>query len=80
MEDKGIFIRFIDNGPGVPGSLKDKIFEPFFTAREDGTGTGLGLYLCRKIVAEYDGKLTMTGASGGGSCFEVWLPEKLIVE
>lgn len=69
-----IFIRFSDNGPGVPESLKDKIFEPFFTARRDGTGTGLGLFLCRKITAEYRGSLTVEDAAGGGSCFEVRLP------
>ncbi len=74
----GIYIRFFDNGPGIPEKLKEQIFEPFFTARKDGTGTGLGLYLCRKIVAEYEGHLKVTAAPDRGSCFEIFLPEKNI--
>lgn len=69
-----LVIRFSDNGPGVPDTLKDKIFEPFFTARQDGTGTGLGLFLCRKIIAEYQGSLNVADAVEGGCCFEIRLP------
>ena len=72
----GLFVRFYDSGPGVPDTLKERIFEPFFTARKDGTGTGLGLYLCRKIVSEYDGHLQVSDAPERGSCFEIFLPEK----
>ena len=69
-----IFVRFSDNGPGISDALKDKIFEPFFTSRKDGNGTGLGLYLCRKIIAEYDGTLTVSDVPTGGTCFELKLP------
>ncbi len=77
--DKSISIHFCDNGPGIPDKLKQRIFEPFFTSRKDGQGTGLGLYLCRKIVAEYGGSLTVTDAPAGGSCFEVKLSAKNIL-
>ena len=77
--DKSIFIRFCDNGPGIPEELKQRIFDPFFTSRRDGQGTGLGLYLCRKIVAEYAGSLTVADAPGGGSCFEISLTAENIV-
>ncbi|WP_321393018.1 ATP-binding protein [uncultured Desulfuromusa sp.] len=69
--DKSIFIQFCDNGPGIPDKLKQRIFDPFFTSRKDGQGTGLGLYLCRKIISEYDGSLTVTDVPDGGSCFEI---------
>ena len=69
-----LVVSFCDTGPGVPDSLKGKIFEPFFTSRKDGSGTGLGLYLCRKIIAEYDGTLTVSDREGGGSCFQIGLP------
>ncbi len=78
LPDNRIFVRFCDNGPGVSDALKDKIFEPFFTARKDGSGTGLGLYLCRKIIAEYKGRLTVADAPAGGSCFELNLPTSSI--
>ncbi|MDX2481926.1 MAG: ATP-binding protein [Desulfuromusa sp.] len=75
--DKSIFIRLCDSGPGIPDELKQRIFEPFFTSRKDGSGTGLGLYLCRKIIADYQGKLNVYDTSSGGCCFEIMLPAKL---
>lgn len=75
---EGIYVRFYDNGPGIPDKLKEQIFEPFFTSRKDGTGTGLGLYLCRKIVTEYEGHLIVSDGPEPGSCFEIFLPEKNI--
>ncbi|MFN2437479.1 MAG: sensor histidine kinase, partial [Desulfotignum sp.] len=47
---ESLFIHIADNGPGIPDHIKEQIFEPFFTKRKDATGTGLGLYLCRKII------------------------------
>jgi PAS domain S-box-containing protein len=67
-------INFCDNGPGIPDELKLRIFEPFFTSRKDGTGTGLGLYLCRKIIKDYQGQLNVVDAPSGGCCFEIILP------
>jgi signal transduction histidine kinase len=78
--DNTIFVRFSDNGPGVADALKQKIFEPFFTARKDGSGTGLGLYLCRKILTEYQGELQVLDIPTGGSCFELSLPQDSVVE
>lgn len=70
-------IRFCDNGPGIPDNLKKRIFEPFFTSRKDGTGTGLGLYLCRKIVTGYGGELAVEDVPAGGCCFEIRLPDSI---
>ena len=72
--DQFILVQIIDSGPGIPDHLKEQIFEPFFTNRKDGTGTGLGLYLCHKIINSYQGSLGVTDNPKGGSCFELKLP------
>lgn len=63
-----------DDGPGIPEAVRDQIFNPFFTTRAAGEGTGLGLYLVEEIVAEHAGCIVLTSPPGGGSCFSVWLP------
>ena len=63
-----------DDGPGIPESVRDQIFNPFFTTRTAGEGTGLGLYLVEEIVAEHAGCIVLSSPPGGGSCFSVWLP------
>lgn len=72
--DTTLIIRICDTGPGIADDLKEQIFEPFYTSRKDGTGTGLGLYLCRKIIAGYDGTLRVTDNPDRGSCFTLTLP------
>ena len=67
----GIFIEVRDGGPGVPEELKEKIFAPFFTTRQKGTG--LGLAFAREIVAEHEGSLTVHTAPEGGACFRITL-------
>ncbi|PLY03207.1 MAG: hypothetical protein C0622_04680 [Desulfuromonas sp.] len=73
-DDGKVHVSFCDNGPGIPDKLKNRIFKPFFTSRKDGSGTGLGLYLCRKIIKDYQGELSVSDAPGGGCCFDVVLP------
>ncbi|MCA1978893.1 MAG: HAMP domain-containing histidine kinase [Thiobacillus sp.] len=63
-----------DDGPGIPESVRDQIFNPFFTTRAAGDGTGLGLYLVEEIVAEHAGCIVLISPPAGGSCFSVWLP------
>ncbi len=75
--DKKIALRFCDNGSGIPDDLKSRVFEPFFTSRKDGSGTGLGLYLCRKIINSYEGELRVYDAETSGTCFEIILPSTL---
>jgi two-component system, NtrC family, sensor kinase len=72
--DGGIEIQFADTGPGVPPAHREAIFEPFFSAHALGaSGTGLGLYLAREIVARHGGRLEL-GDSACGACFVVRLP------
>ena len=71
-EKKWIRLRVIDNGPGVDPSIRDKIFQPFFTTRRDGTG--LGLALVQKIVVTHNGRVTVSNEPDGGAVFEMILP------
>jgi two-component system sensor histidine kinase CreC len=61
-----------DRGPGVPVELRDKIFTPFFTTREKGTG--LGLAFVREIVRDHGGEIVVEDAPGGGALFRFDLP------
>jgi PAS domain S-box-containing protein len=68
-----VFVEIRDTGHGVPDSLRERVFEPFFTTR-DGAGTGLGLSISHSIVSEYKGTIRMESNDGPGSCFRVTLP------
>ena len=61
-----------DDGPGVPASLGDKIFEPLVSSRDGGTG--LGLPLARRIARAHGGTLTLLPSAGRGACFRLTLP------
>ncbi len=67
-------IRLKDNGPGIPESIQDKIFQPFFTTKEEGTG--LGLSIAARIVEEHQGRLDIQSKEGQGSTFTITLPIK----
>jgi signal transduction histidine kinase len=70
-------IRVIDNGNGVPEPIRDKVFQPFFTTKPTGQGTGLGLSLSYDIVKSHGGELSMIthrGQGESGSEFIIKLP------
>ncbi|MEQ1727835.1 MAG: ATP-binding protein [Vicinamibacterales bacterium] len=67
-----IVVDVIDDGPGVPAHLSDRIFNPFFTTKT--TGSGLGLPIVRKIVDAHDGRIDLTSEPGRGTRFRVTLP------
>lgn len=73
-EDGGIVLMVSDNGPGVPEALRAKVFDPFFTTRQEGGGTGVGLSLCRAIVSAHAGSITLEESEGGGALVRVTLP------
>ena len=70
-----IEITITDNGPGIPESIKDKIFQPFFTTKSAGQGTGLGLSLAYDIVKTHGGEISVKSALGEGSSFTITLSE-----
>jgi signal transduction histidine kinase len=65
-------IRIRDNGPGIPPSLAEKVFAPFFTTKEDGTG--LGLSIVSRIIKEHGGVIDLVSAEGRGTTFTIVLP------
>ena len=68
-------IRVQDNGTGMPEAVKAKIFQPFFTTKPTGEGTGLGLSLAYDIITKgHKGMLTMESTAGEGTTFIVKLP------
>ena len=69
-----IEISISDNGPGIPDSIRDKIFQPFFTTKPTGQGTGLGLSLSYDIVKAHGGKLNVHSTIEKGTEFVIQLP------
>jgi signal transduction histidine kinase len=69
-----IIISVEDNGPGIPESIKEKIFQPFFTTKPTGQGTGLGLSLSYDIIKAHGGELTVDTTEGNGTKFTIKLP------
>jgi PAS domain S-box-containing protein len=67
-------IEVADNGPGVPLSLRERVFKPFFTTKPVGAGTGLGLSISRQIVDSFGGALELRCPPEGGATFRVLLP------
>ncbi len=67
-----VVIRFEDSGRGVPESAREKLFTPFFTTKQ--TGTGLGLSTVYKIVTDMDGEIAYEPSSLGGACFVISFP------
>ncbi len=65
-------IELSDNGPGIPTEILDKIFQPFFTTKEEGTG--LGLSIANRIIEEHEGRLEVESTHGQGSTFRIFLP------
>lgn len=72
-----IVITIADNGPGIPDEILDKIFQPFFTTKPTGEGTGLGLSLSYDIITKgHGGELKVRSKQGMGTEFEIRLPIK----
>ncbi len=70
----GVLISVRDNGPGIPNKILDKIFQPFFTTKPTGQGTGLGLSLSYDIVKAHGGEIKVETTEGEGSEFIIQLP------
>jgi signal transduction histidine kinase len=67
-----VLVEVVDDGPGVPADLSDRIFTPFFSTKPKGSG--LGLSIVRKIVDAHDGRIDLSSAPGSGTRFRVTLP------
>jgi PAS domain S-box-containing protein len=69
-----VVIKVKDNGTGVPANVKSRIFEPLYTTKEIGTGTGMGLALCHRIVEAHGGTIELESRPGEGAAFAIRLP------
>jgi len=72
----GIHVAVQDSGCGIPEENLEKIFEPFFSTKKPGQGTGMGLYVSRGIVEKLGGSLKVKSQVGKGSTFIITLPQK----
>ena len=70
--ENSIIVTVSDSGPGVPDDIKEKIFDPFFTTNSDGSG--IGLSIASRIVADHNGSISQSSSNLGGARFVVSLP------
>ena len=69
-----VLIEIEDDGPGINKEILDKIFNPFFSTKEPGQGTGLGLSVSYGIIREHDGEIRVQSTPGQSTCFTIILP------
>jgi two-component system sensor histidine kinase FlrB len=72
LDRHSVSFRVCDNGRGIPRDVQERLFEPFFTTREEGTG--LGLAIARGVARVHGGDIECESAPGAGSCFTLRLP------
>lgn len=77
-EQSVVLVRVRDEGAGVPESEVEHLFEPFFTSKATGQGTGLGLWLADGILRDHGGRIELESPSGQGACFAMVLPEAAV--
>lgn len=71
---RSVILAVSDNGPGIPDDVQTRIFEPLYTTKEVGVGTGIGLALCHRIVATHGGSVRVESQPGEGARFIISLP------
>lgn len=73
-EEGGLRIEILDTGPGIPSSLRERVFEPGFTSRRSRGGSGVGLTVAREILEGLGGTLSLASANPRGTCARINLP------
>ena len=69
LDNDRIQVRVIDNGPGIPKEIQNRIFDPFYTTKDVGQGLGMGLSICHTIVSNHKGALTIESSDQSGTVF-----------
>ncbi|MFM7743688.1 MAG: ATP-binding protein, partial [Verrucomicrobiota bacterium] len=67
-----VAVRIVDTGTGIPPAILPRIFDSFFTSREDGTG--LGLAIVKRILRDHRGDIVVESTGPGGTTFRFWFP------
>jgi len=76
-EDNHVIVEIVDNGPGIPENIRSRIYEPFFTTKPPGKGTGLGLHISHDIVANRHHGQLLVESQVGETRFKVVLPMRI---
>ena len=69
-----VTVTVTDTGPGLPDSCREQLFEPGWSTKSEDEGTGLGLFISRRIVEKHGGRITADNGPDGGAVFTVVLP------
>ncbi len=75
-DDCFVKVRIKDTGPGIPKAVMERIYEPFYSTKQPGEGTGLGLFITMKIMQALGGRIEVESIEGEGSCFTLFFPIK----
>lgn len=73
-DERDVIIDVEDDGPGIPDNVRAHIWDPFWTTKDEGKGTGLGLAVVHGIIADHGGTITLENTPGSGACFVIRLP------
>jgi len=76
VDDTWICISISDSGEGIPKDKLARIFDPFYTSKPVGVGTGLGLSVSYGIIKSHHGRIEVESIENEGTCFQIWLPIK----
>jgi signal transduction histidine kinase len=74
-ETARVALEVSDTGPGVSAEVRPRLFEPFFSTKPPGVGTGLGLFVCQEIAQDRGGSIALLERAGPGATFRVELPQ-----
>lgn len=74
QDRREVEVKILDHGHGIPLADQKRIFEPFFSTKRPGKGTGLGLFISAQIVHEHKGRIEVQSEEGSGTTFRVFLP------
>jgi len=74
LEMERVVLYVDDSGPGVPEEFLGRVFDPFFSTKGAGEGTGLGLSVCRKLMEDHGGEISVDRSPAGGARFRLAFP------
>ena len=72
--ENSLLVVFADDGPGISQEIVDKIYDPFFTTKRPGGGSGLGLTICLGVIKDHGGRIEVQTPEGTGATFKIMLP------
>jgi signal transduction histidine kinase len=73
-DDRLISVQIADTGTGIAKNSLDHIFDPFYTTKKSGSGTGLGLFITKNLIESFSGTISVESSEGEGTCFTITFP------